>query len=112
MKLATTYRMRQEPLARTIARLADTGYDGIVIDGNTLPIMQSPYDLIDHDNDVRAPTIEYLCTLVRLVADLGADLLSLAPDREGRLTARASPNQELAWSVDGLKRVPALGLER
>jgi sugar phosphate isomerase/epimerase len=134
MKLAATHWMRQEPLARTIATLADAGYDGIVIDGNparlkaanvevllqrygiachgVLPIMQAPYDLIDPDDSVRAATIEYLSTLVRLAADLGADLLSLAPYREGRLTPRASLEQEWTWSVDGLKRVAALGLER
>ena len=133
MKLASTHWMRQEPLARTIARLADAGYDGIVIDGNpgrlkavkvevllqhygiachgVLPIIQNPYDLIDPDADVRKATVDYLCTLVRLAADLGADLLSLAPYREGRLTPRAAPEEEWAWSVDGLKRVAGLGIE-
>jgi sugar phosphate isomerase/epimerase len=133
MKLASTHWMRQEPLARTVARLADTGYDGIVIDGNlarlraanvdallqhygiachgVLPIMQSPYDLIDPDEDVRRATIDYLCALIRVSADLGAELLSLAPYREGRLTPRSAPEQEWAWSVDSLKRVAELALE-
>ncbi len=133
MKLASTHWMRQEPLARTIARLADTGYDGIVIDGNlgrlravnvdallqkygiachgVLPIMQSPHDLIDPDENVRRATIEYLLELLRVAADLGSELLSLAPYREGRLTPRSTPEQEWAWSVDGLKRVAELGVE-
>jgi D-psicose/D-tagatose/L-ribulose 3-epimerase len=125
--------MRQEPLARTIARLADTGYDGIVIDGNlerlravnidallqrygischgVLPLMQSPYDLIDPDESVRRATVDYLRTLLHTAADLGAELLSLAPYCEGRLKPRAAPEQEWSWSVDGLKRVAELGIE-
>jgi sugar phosphate isomerase/epimerase len=133
MKLASTHWMRQEPLERTIARLADTGFDAIVIDGNlrrlkaanvdtllqrygivchgVLPIMQDPYDLIDPDATVRRNTVDYLRALLRLGADLGAQLLSLAPYREGRLAPRAAPEQEWAWSVDGLKRTVELGLE-
>jgi sugar phosphate isomerase/epimerase len=127
MKLASMNWMRPEPIERTIARLAQAGYDSIEISGEpdryppdevrrllekhrlecwgSVALMVAGRDLIGEKEEVRRASVQYCLDVVDLIAALGGRIFCIVPAEVGRRTPRAAPEQEWAWCVDGLKRI-------
>jgi sugar phosphate isomerase/epimerase len=127
MRLAGQNWMRPEPVERTIARLAEAGFDALEIGAEpgrhrpdrvrrllerhglacwgAVSIMTAGRDLISERADVRRATLRYCLDSVDLVADLGGDVFTVVPAEVGRVTPRAAPATEWAWCRDALRRV-------
>jgi D-psicose/D-tagatose/L-ribulose 3-epimerase len=124
--------MRAEPLETTIRRLAHFGYDGIeisydsvelapgapgtkavkqlldehgIVCAGSISLMFEGRDLIDPDEAVRESSIQYLKDCVTMVADLGGETMSIVPSTVGKVKSEASPEDEWAWAIEGLKAV-------
>ncbi|TAH49204.1 MAG: sugar phosphate isomerase/epimerase [Chloroflexota bacterium] len=121
--------MRAEPLEVTIKRLAKYGYESIEIGGEpdkyntqqvskllkengvrcwgSVTLMFPGLDLIAADEAVRAKTIQYCKECVRMVRELDGCEVTIVPSTVGKVVPQASPEQEWAWCVEGLKEVYA-----
>ncbi len=121
--------MRAEPLEVTIRRLAKYGYESIEIGGEpekyntqqvrkllkeykvrcwgSVTLMFPGLDLIAANEAVRAKTIQYCKDCVRMVRELDGCELTIVPSTVGKVIPEASPEQEWAWCVEGLKEVYA-----
>lgn len=121
--------MRAEPLEVTIKRLAKYGYESIEIGGEpdkyntqqvskllkengvrcwgSVTLMFPGLDLIAADEAVRAKTIQYCKDCVRMVRELDGCEVTIVPSTVGKVVPQASPEQEWAWCVEGLKEVYA-----
>jgi D-psicose/D-tagatose/L-ribulose 3-epimerase len=135
MKVAMHNWMRAEPVETTIRRLAKYGYDGIeisydsvelapgapgtaavrkMLDENgvecvgSISLMFAGRDLIHSDPAVRESSVEYLKNCVTMIKELrgdGGGNMSIVPSEVGKVKEMASPEQEWAWAVEGLKAV-------
>jgi D-psicose/D-tagatose/L-ribulose 3-epimerase len=135
MKVAMHNWMRAEPVETTIRRLAKYGYDGIeisydsvelapgapgtaavrkMLDENgvecvgSISLMFAGRDLIHSDAAVRESSVEYLKNCVTMIKELrgdGGGNMSIVPSEVGKVKEMASPEQEWAWAVEGLKAV-------
>jgi D-psicose/D-tagatose/L-ribulose 3-epimerase len=127
MKLAGQHWMRPEPIERTIARLAETGFDAVEFSAEperyrparvrrlldrhgiacwgAVSIMTRGRDLISAKAAVRRATLQYCRDTVDLVAALDGEVFTVVPAEVGRVTPRAAPETEWAWCVDGLRRL-------
>lgn len=121
--------MRAEPIEVTIKRLAKYGYESIEIGGEpdkydtkevskllkangvrcwgSVTLMFPGLDLIAADEAMRAKTIQYCKDCVRMVRELDGCELTIVPSTVGKVVPQASPEQEWAWCVEGLKEVYA-----
>lgn len=124
--------MRAEPLETTIRRLAKYGYDSIEISYDSvelspgapgvkavkqmlkdngiscygsISLMFTGRDLIHSDEAIRASSVDYLEKCVQMVADLGGSTMSIVPSEVGKVKPMASPEEEWAWAIEGLKAV-------
>ena len=119
--------MRAEPIDVTIRRLAKHGYDAIEIEGEpskyntadvrgllrehnlrcfgSVSLMFEGRDLIHADEAVRASTVQYLKDCVTMVKELEGEEMTIVPSQVGKVAAMASPEEEWAWAVEGLKEV-------
>jgi D-psicose/D-tagatose/L-ribulose 3-epimerase len=124
--------MRAEPVETTIRRLAKYGYNSIEISYDSvelspgapgtravkqmladngigcygsISLMFTGRDLIHADPAVRASSVEYLKKCTQMVADLDGSTMSIVPSEGGKVKAMASPEEEWAWAVEGLKEV-------
>ncbi len=124
--------MRAEPVETTIRRLAKYGYNSIEISYDSvelspgapgtkavkqmladngigcygsISLMFTGRDLIHADPAVRASSVEYLKQCTQMVADLDGSTMSIVPSEVGKVKAMASPEEEWAWAVEGLKEV-------
>jgi D-psicose/D-tagatose/L-ribulose 3-epimerase len=124
--------MRAEPVETTIRRLAKYGYDSIEISYDSvelspgapgtravkqmlkdngigcygsISLMFTGRDLIHADPAVRANSVDYLKKCTQMVADLDGSTMSIVPSEVGKVKAMASPEEEWAWAVEGLKEV-------
>ncbi|MFL5804639.1 MAG: sugar phosphate isomerase/epimerase family protein [Roseiflexaceae bacterium] len=124
--------MRAEPVETTIRRLAKYGYDSIEISYDSvelspgapgtravkqmladngigcygsISLMFTGRDLIHADPAVRASSVDYLKKCTQMVADLDGSTMSIVPSEVGKVKAMASPEEEWAWAVEGLKEV-------
>ncbi len=135
MKVAMHNWMRAEPVETTIRRLAKYGYDGIEISYDSvalspgapgtaavretlldagiecvgsISLMFAGRDLIHADPAVRASSVEYLKNCITMVKELredGGGTMSIVPSEVGKVKEMASPEEEWAWAVEGLKEL-------
>jgi len=118
--------MRPEPIEDTIKRLSRLGYDGIqimgeprkydwkhvrqLLDDNNLKcfgsvsIMIAGRDLIHQDVYYREMSVRYVNECLDMVAALGGNMFTLVPNEVGRVTPRATPEQEWEWAVEGVRQ--------
>jgi D-psicose/D-tagatose/L-ribulose 3-epimerase len=126
--------MRAEPVETTIRRLAKYGYDSIEISYDSvelspgapgtkavkqmlkdngigcygsISLMFAGRDLIHADPAFRASSVDYLKKCIQMVADLDGSTMSIVPSEVGKVKAMASPEEEWAWAIEGLKEVNA-----
>jgi D-psicose/D-tagatose/L-ribulose 3-epimerase len=135
MKVAMHNWMRAEPVETTIRRLAKYGYDGIEISYDSvelapgapgtaavrqmledngiecigsISLMFEGRDLIHADAGVRERSVEYLnrcITMVKELRDGDGGNMSIVPSEVGKVKEMASPDEEWAWAIEGLKAV-------
>jgi sugar phosphate isomerase/epimerase len=135
MKVAMHNWMRAEPVETTIRRLAKYGYDGIEISYDSvelapgapgtaavrqmltdngiecvgsISLMFEGRDLLHADAAVRESSVDYLnrcVTMVKELRDGNGGNMSIVPSEVGKVKAMASPEEEWAWAVEGLKAV-------
>ena len=121
--------MRAEPIELTIRRLAKYGYDSIEISGEpekydtktvrkllkennvrcwgSVSLMFAGRDLIDADPAVRASSVKYIKDCITMVHELEGREMTIVPSQVGKVVAMASPEEEWAWAVEGLKEIYA-----
>ena len=119
--------MRAEPIEVTIRRLAQYGYDSIEIEGDpkkyntkevrqllkehklncfgSVTLMFEGRDLIHADEAVRTSSIQYIKDCVTMVKELEGREMTVVPSQVGKVKAMASPEEEWAWAVEGLKEI-------
>jgi sugar phosphate isomerase/epimerase len=127
--------MRAEPVETTIRRLAKYGYDGIEISYDSvalspgapgtaavretlrdagiecvgsISLMFAGRDLIHADPAVRATSVDYLKNCITMIKELredGGGTMSIVPSEVGKVKEMASPEEEWAWAIEGLKEV-------
>ena len=135
MKVAMHNWMRAEPVETTIRRLAKFGYDGIEISYDSvelapgapgtaavrqmlqdngvecvgsISLMFAGRDLIHADPSVREDSVDYLkqcITMVKELRDGDGGTMGIVPSEVGKVKEMASPEEEWAWAVEGLKAV-------
>jgi sugar phosphate isomerase/epimerase len=135
MKVAMHNWMRAEPVETTIRRLARYGYDGIEISYDSvelapgapgtaatrqllrdngiecvgsISLMFAGRDLIHADPGVRESSVDYLKQCITMIKELrgdGGGNMSIVPSEVGKVKEMASPEEEWAWAVEGLKAV-------
>jgi sugar phosphate isomerase/epimerase len=126
MKLSMIHWMREEPLEETVARLAASGYDGLELNGEpdlydvarvracldqhgielwgAVTLMEhGGRDMVHPDRYVRVGTQRYLEDTIRMIAELGGDVLCCVPSTIGKTQPLADPASEWQWCVDGLR---------
>lgn len=121
--------MRAEPIELTIRRLAKYGYESIEISGEpekydtkavgkllkennikcfgSISLMFAGRDLIHADPKVRESSVKYIKDCITMVHELGGRNMSIVPSQVGKVVPMASPEEEWAWCVEGLKDVYA-----
>lgn len=134
MKFSMHNWMRPEPLETTLARLKRFGYDGIEISGEparyeadevrrlldkyelecwgAVTIMTEGRDLVHPDKYVRVGTIAYMKDCIDFIKAIGGRIFCIVPSTVGKVKPLASPAEEWAWVVEGLKEVAAYAAER
>lgn len=130
MKFSMHNWMRPEPIETTLDRLHRYGYDGIEISGepqryNTtdvrrlldklnlecwggVTLMFEGRDLVHADKYVRLGTIQYMKDCLKMIKELGGQMFCIVPSTVGKVKPMASPTEEWAWAVEGLKEVTAV----
>jgi sugar phosphate isomerase/epimerase len=75
----------------------------------SISLMFEGRDLIHADPAVRASSVDYLKRCITMVKELrggaAGGTMSIVPSEVGKVKAMASPEEEWAWAVDGLKAV-------
>lgn len=121
--------MRAEPLEVTVRRLTKYGYDSIEIEGEpqkyktkevsqllkehrlkcfgSVSLMYEGRDLIHANEAVRVSSVQYLKDCITMVQELGGHEMTIVPSQVGKVKAMASPEEEWAWAVEGLREVYA-----
>ncbi len=121
--------MRAEPIDVTIRRLAKCGYQSIEIEGEpakyntkevrkllkennlfcfgSVSLMFAGRDLIHADEAVRASSVQYIKDCVTMVKELEGREMTIVPSQVGKVVPMASPEEEWAWAVEGLKEIYA-----
>src|SRR3712207_5788809 len=134
MQVAMHNWMRAEPVETTIRRLARYGYDAIEISYDSvelspgapgtaavrrmleengvecvgsISLMFEGRDLIHADAGVRESSVDYLNKCITMVKELrdGGGNMTIVPSEVGKVKEMASPEEEWAWAVEGLKAV-------
>jgi len=133
MKFSMHNWMRPEPIEVTLERLHRFGYDGIEISGEparynatevrklldhyglecwgAVTIMTEGRDLVHQDKYVRVGTIAYMKDCIKMIRQLNGTIFCVVPSTVGKTKPMASPSQEWAWLVEGLKEVADFALE-
>ena len=121
--------MRAEPLNVTVARLAKYGYKSIEIGGepkkyNTkdvkklldehgircwgaVTLMFAGLHLPSPDAQVRANTVQYAKDCITMIKELDGEILTIVPGTVGKVNADATPEEEWANAVAGMKEIDA-----
>lgn len=75
----------------------------------SISLMFAGRDLIHADPAVREQSVEYLNHCITMIKELrdgdGAGTMSIVPSEVGKVKEMASPEEEWAWAVEGLKAV-------
>lgn len=129
--------MRDEELDITLERLSNCGFWGIEIMGSperpeyqdraamraklkkyklecwgAVTLMLQKRDLIHADPVERRKSVEYVKACIDLINDLGGQVLTLVPSEVGKIVAMASPKEEWAWAVEGVKQCAEHALKK
>src|SRR3954470_11850860 len=89
--------------------LKETGIECV----GSISLMFAGRDLIHADAAVRESSIDYLKSCVTMIKELrdghgdGPGTMSIVPSEVGKVQAMASPEEEWAWAIEGLKAVDA-----
>jgi D-psicose/D-tagatose/L-ribulose 3-epimerase len=87
--------------------LKETGIECV----GSISLMFAGRDLLHTDPAVRESSVEYLKQCVTMIKELrdghgdGPGTMSIVPSEVGKVVAMASPEEEWAWAVEGLKAV-------
>jgi sugar phosphate isomerase/epimerase len=130
MHLSTHNWMRAEPLETTLARIQRLGYESIEISGEPTQYERAPTqallkrygircwgavtltlgerNLAAKDPAQRAKSVEYVKSVVQMVAGLDGKIVTVVPATVGKVVPDSTPENEWAWVRDGLKEVYAL----
>lgn len=125
MHLAIHNWMRAEPLATTLARLSELGYDAIEIQGTpddydtaevkdqlqrhglscwgSVTLMGGDLNLVARNAEQRKKSIGYVKKLVTMVRELGGQVVSVVPATVGKIVPDGRPKEEWQWAVDSMK---------
>jgi len=127
MHLSTHNWMRAEPLEITLARIKRLGYESIEISGEPTQYPAGPTrallkqhgircwgavtltlgerNLAAKDTAQRAQSVQYVKSVVQMVADLEGEIVTIVPATVGKVVPDSTPENEWAWVRDGLKDV-------
>jgi sugar phosphate isomerase/epimerase len=127
MHLSTHNWMRAEPLEITLARIKRLGYQSIEISGeptqypaaNTKKLLDQygircwgavtltlgERNLAAKDPVQRAQSVGYVKSVVKMVSELGGEIITIVPATVGKVIPDSSPESEWSWVRDGLKEV-------
>jgi sugar phosphate isomerase/epimerase len=127
MHLSTHNWMRAEPLEVTLARIKRLGYESIEISGEpdqyppkttrallerygircwgAVTLTLGERNLAAKDPAQRARSVQYMKSVVQMVADLGGQIVTIVPATVGKVIPDSTPESEWAWVRDGLKEV-------
>ena len=127
MHLSTHNWMRAEPLETTLARIKKLGYQSIEISGeptqyptaSTKKLLQQygircwgavtltlgERNLAAKDSIQRAKSVAYVKSVVRMVSELGGEIITIVPAIVGKVVPESCPESEWNWVRDGLKEV-------
>jgi sugar phosphate isomerase/epimerase len=73
----------------------------------SVSLMFAGRDLIHADEAVRASSVQYLKDCITMVKELEGREMTIVPSQVGKVVPMASPEEEWAWAVEGLKEVYA-----
>jgi len=119
--------MRAEPIEKTIARLAEYGYQSIEISGEpekydtahvrdlldehdiecwgSVSLMFEGRDLIHEEEEVRDSSVQYIKDCITMVKELDGQIMTIVPTRVGKIDPMDTPENEWNWAVEGLQAV-------
>ena len=126
MRVAMHNWMRAEPIEKTIARLAKSGYDAIEISGEpekydtkhvgkllkdhglkcwgSVTLMLGDRDLLAKDERKRAMSVKYVKDTITMVKELAGEEITIVPSTVGKINAQGNPDEEWTWAVESLKQ--------
>lgn len=116
----------EEPIEKSIERIANCGYDGVEFVGepqklntNQINKLLDKYkikassicsiffgerDLVNPDPKIRENTIQYMKDVVDMAAKIGAPTVIIVPSPVGKTTPLAPADQEWKWAVDNIRK--------
>ncbi len=125
MHLSTHNWMRAEPLETTLRRIKQYGYQSIEISGeptqyNTkdtrkllkdngircwgaVTLTLGERNLAAKDEGQRARSVDYVKSVLTMVAELEGEIITLVPATVGKVTPDATPEEEWKWVVEATK---------
>ena len=125
MHLSTHNWMRAEPLETTLRRIKQYGYQSIEISGeptqyNTkdtrkllkdngircwgaVTLTLGERNLAAKDEGQRARSVDYVKSVLTMVAELEGEIITLVPATVGKVTPDATPEEEWKWVVGATK---------
>ena len=129
MHLSTHNWMRAEPLEVTLRRIKRLGYESIELSGEpaqyptkttrallkqhgircwgSVTLMLGQRNLAAKDEAQRRASVDYVKSVVTMVAELEGSEISIVPATVGKIVPDATPDQEWRWVVDGLREIQA-----
>jgi len=78
----------------------------------SVTLMFPGLDLIDAKTEVREKTVQYCKDVIKMVHELEGCEITIVPSTVGKVIPQASPEQEWAWCVEGLKEIYPYALEQ
>ncbi len=133
MYLAIHNWMKVEPLETTVKRLVKYGYKALEIQGEpykydptevkkllnghgvrcwgSVTLMLDERNLLAKDENQRAKSVTYVKDCIRMVGELGGDVISVVPGTVGKIVPDSTPENEWDWCVAALKEINAYGRE-
>lgn len=127
MHLSTHNWMRAEPLEITLRRIGRLGYESIEISGEptqyptsstrallkrheircwgAVTLTLGERNLAAKDAEQRAKSVQYVKSVVQMVAELEGKIVTIVPATVGKVVPDSTPENEWAWVLDGLREV-------
>ena len=130
MKVASHHWMRMiDPLETVFRRLSKCGYDMIELSGEpkkkgysvpeikglmqkynievwgAVTLMFQGRDLVSHDEEVRANSIQYCIDIIDWLKQLGGREITVVPGEVGRIKSVADRDDEWKWGVAAMRKI-------